>query len=94
MDSRTVDLNTTRFRRQSRQILGLFFRSLEQLDPWWFSVLAPVNEDYSTTLTALLGFEHTAGLNFLVSTGLIGSSGGDYCVVQKEWEKFIIEENL
>jgi len=67
---------------------------LEQLDPWWFSVLAPVNEDYSTTLTALLGFEHTAGLNFLVSTGLIGSSGGDYCVVQKEWEKFIIEENL
>jgi len=59
--------------------------------------VSPVNGDHSTTLTSLLGFEHDIGLQFLVGTGLIKRLGGDkpcYTIVQNEWEKFILKENL
>jgi hypothetical protein len=59
--------------------------------------MSPVNGDNSTTLTSFLGFEHQVGLQFLVGTSLIKRSSGEqpsYLVVQKEWERFILEEKL
>ena len=97
MDSRETRPTISGFRQQNRQILGSFLRSLEHLDPWWISILSPVNGDSSTTLTSLLGFEHEVGLQFLAGTGLIKSSRGEhpsYSVVQVEWERFIVEEKL
>jgi hypothetical protein len=59
--------------------------------------VSPVKGDHSAALTSLLGFEHDIGLQFLVGTGLIKRLGRDkpcYTIVQNEWEKFILEENL
>jgi hypothetical protein len=70
---------------------------LEHLDPWWVSIISPVNCDHSTTLTSLLGYEHKVGLEFLVSTGLVKLINQDkpsYLVVLAEWDKFIVEEKL
>ena len=97
MDSRRNTPNTYSFRQQNRQILGSFLRSLEHLDPWWVSIISPVNGDYSTTLTSILGYEHNVGLEFLVGTGLIkrvSQVTPSYAVVQAEWDRFIVEEKL
>jgi hypothetical protein len=67
MDSRGNIPNTYSFRQQNRQILGSFLRSLEHLDPWWVSIISPVNGDYSTTLTSILGYEHNMGWSFLLA---------------------------
>jgi hypothetical protein len=82
------------YRQQNHQILASFFRSLAHLDPWWVSIVSPVNGDQSTTLTSVLGFEHQVGLDFLAGTGLLKLGNPSYCVVQAEWEKFLLEHNL
>ena len=97
MDSRGTIAVTSSLHQQNRQILGSFLRSLENLDPWWVSVVSPVNGDDTTTLTHLLGFEHLVGLQFMVSTGLLKhglSKSQSFCVFQAKWEKFIIEKSL
>jgi hypothetical protein len=97
MDSRETLPTISGFHQQKHQILGSFLHLLEHLDPWWISILSPVNGDNSTTLTSLLVFEHQFGLQFLVGTGLVKSSHGEhpsYSVVQVEWEKLILEEKL
>jgi len=82
------------YHQQNRQILASFFCSLAHLDPWWVSIVSPVNGDQSTTLTSVLGFEHQVGLDFLAGTGLLKLGNPSYCVVQAEWEKFLLEHNL
>ena len=70
---------------------------MENVDPWWVSILHPVNGDQSTTLTSLLGYEHKLGLEFLVGTGLVRrghQENPSYAVVKKEWEMFIVEHDL
>lgn len=59
--------------------------------------MTPVNSDHLTTLSSVLGFEHHIGLQFLAGTGLIklhDEKTQSYSVVQAEWEKFILEEDL
>jgi len=59
--------------------------------------VTPVNSDHLTTLSSVLGFEHHIGLQFLAGTGLIklhNEKTQSYSVVQAEWEKFILEEDL
>jgi hypothetical protein len=70
MDLRRNDPISFSYRQQNRQILATFFHSLEYLDPWWVSIVSPVNGDHSTTLTSILGFEHQVDLDFLAGTGL------------------------
>jgi hypothetical protein len=94
MDSRRNDPISYSYHQQNRQILASFFRSLAHLDPWWVSIVSPVNGDQSTTLTSVLGFGHQIGLDFLAGTGLLKRGNPSYCVVQAEWEKFILEHNL
>jgi hypothetical protein len=94
MDSRKNDPISYSYHQQNRQILASFFRSLAHLDPWWVSIVSPVNGDQSTTLTSVLGFGHQIGLDFLAGTGLLKRGNPSYCVVQAEWEKFILEHNL
>jgi hypothetical protein len=97
MDSRETPYISRCLRQESRQILATFLRSLENLDPWWVSIVSPVNGDRSTTLTYLLGFEHEVGLQFLAGTGLLKhgtQNAPSFSVVQDEWDKFILEENL
>ncbi len=67
------------------------------MDPWWVSVVSPVNGDRTTTLTYLLGFEHEVGLEFLVGTELLKhetQNTPSFSVMQAEWDKFRFEENL
>jgi hypothetical protein len=97
MDSRGTIAVTSSLRQQNRQILGSFLLSLEDLDPWWVSVVSPVNGDDTTTLTHLLGFEHLVGLQFMVSTGLLKcglNNSQSFSAMQAEWDKFIIEQSL
>jgi hypothetical protein len=57
----------------------------------------PVDGDHLTTLSSVLGFEHHVGLQFLAGTGLIkllNKKTQSYSVIQTEWEKFILEEDL
>jgi hypothetical protein len=51
--------------------LGDFFSAFEKDNPWWLSIIHPVNGDDETSLFYLLGFEHSVGLQFLCSTGLL-----------------------
>jgi hypothetical protein len=96
-DSGMSELTPLSYRHQTRHILAAFFQSLENVDPWWVSILHPVNGDQSTTLTSLLGYEHKLGLEFLVGTGLVRrghQENPSYAVVKKEWEMFIVEHDL
>lgn len=96
-DSGMSELTPLSYRHQTRHILAAFFRSLENVDPWWVSILHPINGDQSTTLTSLLGYEHKLGLEFLVGTGLVRrghQENPSYAVVKKEWEMFIVEHDL
>jgi hypothetical protein len=49
-------------------------------------------------LNDLLGFEHEAGINFLLITGLIKRGSirdpNGYSVIPSEWEEFVVEEKL
>ncbi len=58
----------------------------------------PVQDDIKTCLTYYLGFEHTIGIQFLCSAGLlkVGNSRNSHStvVVKAEWDKFIEEEQL
>jgi hypothetical protein len=97
MDSRADHYNLFSYRQQLRQLLGSFLQSLEHLDPWWVSIVIPVNGDHLTTLSSVLGFEYHVGLQFLAGTGLIklhNEKTQTYSVVQAEWDKFILEEDL
>jgi hypothetical protein len=85
------------YRHQTRHILAAFFRSLENVNPWWISIVRPVKGDQSTTLSSLLGYEHEVGLEFLVGTGLLrrgNQSNASYAMVKKEWDMFIVENDL
>jgi hypothetical protein len=65
---------------------------LENLDPWWVSIVYLVNGDETTTLTYLLGFVHEVGLEFLAGTGLLKHgtpNAPSFSVVQDERDKFI-----
>ena len=96
-DSGMSELTPLSYCHQTRHILAAFFRSLENVDPWWVSILHPINGDQSTTLTSLLGYEHKLGLEFLVGTGLVRrghQENPSYAVVKKEWEMFIVEHDL
>jgi hypothetical protein len=88
--------NSRSLRHLNRQLLGKFLRNLENLDPWWVSIVLPVNGDLKTTLTSLLGFEHQLGLEFLCSTGLLksGTKPNSFSVVYEEWELFVVQEKL
>jgi len=58
-----MSVDTTRSLRQlSRQLLGSFLHDLANLDPWWVSIVSPVNGDHKTTLADLFGFEHEVAL--------------------------------
>jgi len=52
-------------------LLGSFLHGLANLDPWWVSIVSPVNGDHKITLADLLGFEHEVALDFLCSAGLL-----------------------
>jgi len=95
--SEWVNLPPLSYRHQSRHILASFFRSLENVDPWWVSIDCPVNGDHSTKLSSVLGYEHEVGLEFLVGTGLIirrHEQNPSYSVVKKEWEMLIVAHGL
>ena len=47
------------------------FRALESTEPRWVSIIHPVKDIKTTSLSHLLGFEHQVGLEFLCSTGLV-----------------------
>jgi hypothetical protein len=47
------------------------FPAFEKDDPWWVSIIHPVNVDDETSLIYLLGFEHSVGVQFLCSAGLL-----------------------
>lgn len=83
-------------RHVARQLLGEFFRSLESLEPWWFSIVSPVNGECKTSLTNLIGFDHQVGLQFLCSAGLLktGPKKNSYSVQIEQWELFIVQERL
>ena len=67
-----MSVDTTHSLHQlSRQLLGSFLHDLANLDPWWVSIVSPVNGDHTTTLADLLGFEHEVALDFLCSAGLL-----------------------
>jgi hypothetical protein len=87
-----------RFRERCRALLGVFFRSLSSTKPRWVSILHPVGDGKVSCLTQLLGFEHSVGLQFLMVTGLIKKGNPKhqdaYAVLQGEWEKFAVEQNL
>jgi len=88
--------NGRSLRHLSRQLLGIFFRSLENLKPWWVSIVSPINGDEATMLTHLLGFEHHVGLQFLCSAGLLknGPRKDSYSVLSEQWDLFIVHEKL
>jgi hypothetical protein len=95
MDSAEAECSRS-CRHRCRKHLGDFFHLLLAAKPRWVSMLHPVNGDPKSCLTHLLGFEHIAGLQFLVLTGLISRSpkSDTFSVVPNEWEKFVIEQNL
>jgi hypothetical protein len=66
---------------------------LENLDPWWVLIVLAVNGDQKTSLTDLLGFEHQARLEFLLSAGLLesGPKSNTFSVLYEEWELFIMQ---
>jgi hypothetical protein len=75
----------------SRQLLGSFLHDLANLDPWWVSIVSPVNGDHKTTLADLLGFEHEVALDFPCSAGLLKvGQKNSFSVLYEEWELFII----
>ncbi len=95
MDSAEAECSRS-CRHRCRKHLGDFFHLLLAAKPRWVSMLHPVNGDPKSCLTHLLGFEHIAGLQFLVLTGLISRSpkSDTFSVVPNEWEKFVVEQNL
>jgi len=87
--------NDRSLRHLCRQLLGNFFRSLGNLEPWWVSIVHPVEGDETTTLTSLLGFEHDVGLQFLCSAGLLKPGPKkSYSVLIEQWDLFIVQEKL
>jgi hypothetical protein len=98
MDARESACNSHIQRQHFRQLLGNFFRSLLDEDPWWVSLNEPVGNDATTCLTHYLGFEHPIGVQFLCSTGLlkVGNSRNPNAtvVVKAEWDKFIDEQGF
>jgi len=91
-------LVTHSFCQCCQQALGEFFHAFKNDDPWWVSVIHPVNGDDKTSLIYLLGFEHSVGMQFLCSTGLVkewhSRNANSVVIVRAEWEKFFIEQNL
>ncbi len=65
-----IDFSEPQFLQPLPCIAWCFFRSLSSEKPQWVSILDPVNDDKESFLTHLLGFEHNAGLEFLVVIGL------------------------
>ena len=90
-----MSVDTTHSLNQlSRQLLGSFLHDLANLDPWWVSIVSPVNGDHTTTLADLLGFEHEVALDFLCSAGLlkIGPKKKSFSVLYEEWELFLLSK--
>jgi len=89
---------THSFCRHCWQALGDVFRAFENNNPWWVTIIHPVNGDDKKSLIYLLGFEHSVGMQFLCSAGLVkeGNSRNtnSFVIVSVEWEKFFIEQNL
>jgi hypothetical protein len=71
---------------------------LQNEDPWWVSLHEPVNGKMQTCITHFLDFEHSVGIEFLCTTGLlkVGNSGNPHSTVvaQSEWNKFVVKEQL
>ena len=98
MEARDFASKSRSLRRRCRKLLGNFFREVQNEHPWWVSLHAPVNGEMQTCLTHFLGFQHSVGVEFLCTTGLlkVGNSRNPHStvVVPNEWEKFIIEERI
>lgn len=94
MEARDFASKSHSLRHRCRQLLGNFFRALQNEDPWWVSLHEPVNGEMQTCITHFLGFEHAVGVEFLCTTGLlkVGNSRNPHItvVVQSEWEKFVL----
>jgi hypothetical protein len=95
MDTWCSALVNHSFHQCFQQALGDFFHALEKDDPWWVSMIHPVNDDEETSLIYLLGFEHSVGLKYL---GLVKEGHSRIAntvgIVRAEWEKFFINQAL
>jgi hypothetical protein len=93
MDTWCSALVNHSFHQCFQQALGDFFHALEKDDPWWVSMIHPVNDDEETSLIYLLGFEHSVGLKYL---GLVkeGHSRIANTVGIVRAEKFFINQAL
>jgi hypothetical protein len=90
MDARNPAAMTRRICQKNRELLGIFFCSLQVYQPRWLSIINPVDGLKESCLTSLLGFNYEVGLEFLYSTGLAkkGSSRNPLApiVVSMEWD--------
>jgi hypothetical protein len=97
MEARDFASKSHSLRHRCRQ-LKAFFCELQNEFPWWVSLHESVNGEMQTCLTHFLGFQHSVGVEFLCTIGLlkVGNSRNPHStvVVPSEWEKFIIEEQI